>query len=58
MISTDTRWDPVGRHPIYSRYRRPDELDLDEAFFPIMWREDGHRTAWIDEPAADPVVRG
>jgi len=58
MISTDTRWDPVGRHPIYSRYRRPDELDLDEAFFPIMWREDGHRTAWIDEPAAaDPVVR-
>ena len=31
-------------HPIYSRYKRPGELELDEAFFPIMWREDGYRT--------------
>jgi ectoine hydroxylase-related dioxygenase (phytanoyl-CoA dioxygenase family) len=58
MISTDTRWDPVGRHPVYSKYRRPGELELDEAFFPIMWREDGHRTAWIDAMAgADPALR-
>ena len=31
----------------YSRYRRPGELELDEAFFPILWR-DGYRSPWID----------
>jgi ectoine hydroxylase-related dioxygenase (phytanoyl-CoA dioxygenase family) len=52
MISTDTRWNPAHPHPIYSKYRRPGELEMDEAFFPVMWREDGHRTAWLD---ADPA---
>ena len=56
MISTDTRWNPAHPHGVYSKFRRPGELDLDEAFFPIMWREDGHRTAWIDtEFAAVPA---
>src|SRR4051812_17453991 len=56
MISTDTRWDPGRAHPIYSKYRRPGEVDLDDAFFPVMWREDGHRTAWIDDAFAAPAV--
>ena len=49
MITTDTRWNPARPHPIYSRYRRPDEREIDEAFFPVMWREDGYRSPWIDE---------
>jgi ectoine hydroxylase-related dioxygenase (phytanoyl-CoA dioxygenase family) len=49
MVSTDTRWaDGTTPHPIYSKYRRPGERGLDEAFFPILWREDGHRTRWIE----------
>ncbi len=48
MISTDTRWNPEHPHPIYSRYRRPGETELDEAFFPILWR-DGYRTGWLSE---------
>jgi ectoine hydroxylase-related dioxygenase (phytanoyl-CoA dioxygenase family) len=53
MVSTETRWaDGTPPHPIYSKYRRPGEVELDEAFFPVMWREDGHRTAWLDEWAA------
>ena len=24
-------------------------MELDEAFFPVMWREDGYRTAVIDD---------
>ncbi len=49
MVSTGTHWAAGATpHPIYSRYRRPGELELDEAFFPVMWREDGHRTAWLD----------
>jgi ectoine hydroxylase-related dioxygenase (phytanoyl-CoA dioxygenase family) len=48
MISTDTRWNPARQHPIYSRYRRPGERELDEAFFPILWR-DGYRSEWLQD---------
>ncbi|RDI74185.1 Phytanoyl-CoA dioxygenase (PhyH) [Gaiella occulta] len=49
MVSTETRWaDGAKPHPIYSKYRRPGERELDEAFFPVMWREDGYRTGWLD----------
>jgi phytanoyl-CoA hydroxylase len=48
MISTQTRWNPAHPHPVYSRYRRPGESELDEAFFPIMWR-DGYRTPWLKD---------
>jgi ectoine hydroxylase-related dioxygenase (phytanoyl-CoA dioxygenase family) len=56
MISTRTRWSTAHPHPIYSKFRRPGEVEIDEAFFPIMWREDGHRTAWIDEAFAAPAL--
>jgi ectoine hydroxylase-related dioxygenase (phytanoyl-CoA dioxygenase family) len=55
MISTDTRWDAEHVHPIYSKYRRPGERELDEAFFPVMWRDDGYRTPWIDAYARVPT---
>ncbi|MFL5832075.1 MAG: phytanoyl-CoA dioxygenase family protein, partial [Solirubrobacteraceae bacterium] len=55
MISTDTRWNPGHPHPIYSRYRRPGELELDEAFFPILW-QDGYRTPWLADYAASPAA--
>jgi ectoine hydroxylase-related dioxygenase (phytanoyl-CoA dioxygenase family) len=48
LISTDTRWSLRQPHPIYSRYRRPGEVELDEAFFPILWR-DGYRTPWLTQ---------
>jgi phytanoyl-CoA hydroxylase len=54
MISTRTRWNPTHPHPIYSRYRRPRERELDEAFFPIMWR-DGYRTTWLDDYLPGPT---
>ena len=37
-----------GIGPIYSRYKRLADNQLDENYFPILWREDGHRTAQID----------
>jgi ectoine hydroxylase-related dioxygenase (phytanoyl-CoA dioxygenase family) len=50
MVSTETRWaDGAAPHPVYSKYRRPGERELDEAFFPLLWREDGYRTPWVDE---------
>ncbi|MDQ6817038.1 MAG: phytanoyl-CoA dioxygenase family protein [Actinomycetota bacterium] len=58
MISTDTRWNPASPHPIYSRYRRPGEVEIDEAFFPVVWR-DGYRTPWLEQycVSAEPAPR-
>ena len=55
LITTDTRWNPAHNHPIYSRYRRPGEVEMDEAFFPILWR-DGYRTPWLDDYALVPAA--
>ncbi len=55
LISTDTRWNPEHSHPIYSRYRRPGETELDEAFFPILW-QDGYRTRWLDDYCRSSVA--
>ena len=36
-VSTATRWNADGApHPIYSKYRRPGERELDDAFFPAL----------------------
>jgi phytanoyl-CoA hydroxylase len=55
MISTETRWNPSHNHPIYSRYRRPGETELDEAFFPILWRG-GYRTPWLPDSSSEPAA--
>ena len=49
MVSTVTTWSDGAPHPIYSRYRRPGESDLDDAFFPVLWSEDGARSAWLGD---------
>ena len=48
MVTTETTWHPTTRHPLYSRYMRPDDLEMDEVYFPIMWRQDGYRTPYIE----------
>ena len=58
MVSTETRWaDGAAPHPVYSKYRRPGERELDEAFFPVMWREDGYRTPWLEDSCTAPDAR-
>ena len=52
------RWSDGAPHPVYSRYRRPGERELDEAFFPVMWRQDGHRTGWLDALTTAPGSAG
>jgi phytanoyl-CoA hydroxylase len=49
MISTATTWSDGPPHPIYSRYRRPGERELDEAFFPVLWDADGGRSGWLGD---------
>jgi ectoine hydroxylase-related dioxygenase (phytanoyl-CoA dioxygenase family) len=48
-MRADTRWTDGQAHSIYSRYRKPGDTEMDEAFFPILWSTDGYRTPWIDD---------
>ena len=36
-----------GNGPIYSRYARLTDDEMDENHFPILWRHDGYRTPGI-----------
>lgn len=47
-ISAAARFHPENISYIYSRYKKAGSLELDESFFPIMWRDDGYRTTWVD----------
>lgn len=46
-MSSEARFHATRTSPIYSRYKRHGTDDMDESFFPILWREDGYRTPWI-----------
>ena len=49
LMDADTRWSPDQPHPVYSRYRRPGEVEMDEAFFPVVWRRGGSRSVWLSD---------
>lgn len=48
MIRPDAEFSDRPGGYIYRRYQRTGDSRLDESFFPILWAEDGSRTAWID----------
>lgn len=37
-MSSAARFHPVNVSPVYSRYRRGESREMDEAFFPVLWR--------------------
>ncbi|MEM8951606.1 MAG: phytanoyl-CoA dioxygenase family protein [Pseudomonadota bacterium] len=47
-MSSDARFHMTNNSPVYSRYRRHGTDEMDESFFPILWRKDGYRTPWLD----------
>lgn len=50
-MRSDVEYDPAhfgeGIGPIYSRYKRLGDNQLDENYFPVLWRKDGYRTPGI-----------
>ena len=56
LVPVETRFHPTNVDPTYSRYRRHGDLSLDESFFPVVWDEDGRRSAWLDELPAVGIV--
>jgi ectoine hydroxylase-related dioxygenase (phytanoyl-CoA dioxygenase family) len=43
-IRPDATFHPTNTDPNYSRYRKVDTLELDESFFPIVWRSRAEAT--------------
>ncbi|MBE9077551.1 phytanoyl-CoA dioxygenase family protein [Romeria aff. gracilis LEGE 07310] len=41
---------------IYGRYKRIDDLELDESFFPILWQKDGYRTPFLRDYCEDALL--
>jgi len=47
--NSETEFHPTATTHLYARYRKRDTTEMDESFFPILWREDGYRTPWLDD---------
>ncbi|HEX4478488.1 MAG TPA: phytanoyl-CoA dioxygenase family protein [Polyangiaceae bacterium] len=47
-MSSEARFHPTNVGYIYSRYKRFGDDAMDETHFPILWRNDGYRSAFLD----------
>lgn len=47
-VSSQAHFHPTEISYIYSRYKRVDDLTMDESYFPILWQRDGYRTPFLD----------
>jgi ectoine hydroxylase-related dioxygenase (phytanoyl-CoA dioxygenase family) len=48
-ISSAAKFHPNKVSYIYSRYKKRDSVEMDESYFPVLWREDGYRSPWLDD---------
>jgi ectoine hydroxylase-related dioxygenase (phytanoyl-CoA dioxygenase family) len=46
-MSSAARFNPDQVSPIYGRYKRAGLVEMDESFFPVLWRSDGYHTSWL-----------
>ena len=57
-MSSAARHHPDRLGPVYSRYKRFGDDSLDESFFPILWRDDGYRSSFLDPFVAGSIGWG
>jgi len=55
-MSSAARFNPDQVSPIYGRYKRAGTVEMDESFFPVVWRSDGYRTSWLDRFISGQVL--
>lgn len=48
-MSCESHFHPYNTGAIYSRYKRYGDTEMDESFFPIIYREDGYRSAFLGD---------
>jgi ectoine hydroxylase-related dioxygenase (phytanoyl-CoA dioxygenase family) len=46
-IAAEARFHPSEISYVYNRYKRVGDETMDESFFPILWRRDGYRSAFL-----------
>lgn len=51
-MSSGARFHPTKLSYIYNRYKRVGDTAMDESYFPVLWREDGYRSPWLEEYCA------
>jgi phytanoyl-CoA hydroxylase len=56
--TSEARFNKREARSLYSRYRRFDSDEMDESFFPILWREDGYRSPFLDPYLAEKTGWG
>lgn len=54
-MSSETRFHPEVTGALYSRYKRFGSTEMDESFFPVIWRDDGYRSPFLDDYLAGKV---
>lgn len=47
-ISSAATFHPTEISYIYSRYKKFGSVEMDESYFPVLWRQDGYRSPWLD----------
>ena len=47
-MSSESKFHPSNSTPVYSRYKRHGSLIMDESFFPIIYRDDGYRSEFLE----------
>lgn len=47
-VRPETRFHPTIPANVFGRYKRFKDTVMDEAFFPVLWRDDGYRTDFLD----------
>ena len=48
-MRADARFRDGKVEPIYGRYKRFGSTEMEESFFPVLWREDGGRSAFLED---------
>ena len=48
-MSSGARFHPTNVGYVYGRYKRAGSTEMDESFFPVLWTEDGDRSAFLEE---------
>lgn len=56
-ISSEARFHETNTGYIYGRYKRFGDSVMDESFFPILWTEDGRRSAFLDDYLSEEQSR-
>lgn len=57
-MSSEARFSEDYTGKIYSRYQRFGDTSMDESFFPILWRNDGYRSSFLDDYVQEKIGWG